>query len=42
MVGIIMVVLLFFRASQRAIDMEIDVHNISPADYTVCVKNIPV
>lgn len=41
MVSTVMIVLLFFRASQRKIDIEIDAKVCSPSDYTVCVKNIP-
>lgn len=37
-----MITLLFFRASQRKIDVNIDISICSPADYTIIVKNIPV
>ncbi len=38
---IIMLVLLYFRKSQRQIDSDIDEELLTPADYTICVKNIP-
>ncbi|CAD8048026.1 unnamed protein product [Paramecium sonneborni] len=38
---IVMGVLLYFRKSQRQIDTNIDEELLTPADYTVCVKNIP-
>lgn len=37
----IMFVLLYFRKSQRQIDATIDEEQLTPADYTICVKNIP-
>ncbi|CAD8136214.1 unnamed protein product [Paramecium pentaurelia] len=39
---IVMGVLLYFRKSQRQIDTDIDEELLTPADYTVCVKNIPI
>ena len=39
--GVIMIVLVYFRKSQKALDAEIDESLLTPADYTVCVKNIP-
>ncbi|CAD8147563.1 unnamed protein product [Paramecium octaurelia] len=38
---IIMFVLIYFRKSQRQIDTTIDEEQLTPADYTICVKNIP-
>jgi hypothetical protein len=37
-----MVTLLFFRKAQRQIDIAIDESQLTPADYTICVKNIPI
>jgi hypothetical protein len=37
-----MITLVFFRKSQRDIEIEVDNLYNSPADYTVCVRNIPV
>lgn len=39
--SIIMVVLVLFRRSQRRLDIQIDESQITPSDFTVCVKNIP-
>ncbi|CAK64341.1 unnamed protein product (macronuclear) [Paramecium tetraurelia] len=39
---IVMLVLIYFRKSQRQIDTTIDEELLTPADYTVCVKNIPL
>ena len=38
---IVMILLLFFRQSQRKIDDKIDAQLTSPADYTIMVRNIP-
>ncbi|CAD8069040.1 unnamed protein product [Paramecium sonneborni] len=38
---IIMFLLIYFRKSQRQIDTTIDEEQLTPADYTICVKNIP-
>lgn len=38
---LIMVILMFFRRSQRELDAEVDAANITPGDYTIVVKNIP-
>ncbi|CAD8115777.1 unnamed protein product [Paramecium sonneborni] len=32
---------LFFRKAQRSIDIEVDESQLTPTDYTICVKNIP-
>lgn len=42
MVLAIMVVLMFFRVSQRQLEVDVDISYISPSDYTVMVRNIPV
>ncbi len=36
-----MVLLIFFRKSQRELEIDIDFQVNSPADYTILVKNIP-
>lgn len=36
-----MMVLVYFRKDQRNIDTKVDEELITPADYTLCVKNIP-
>lgn len=36
-----MVSFLFFRKAQRSIDIEVDESQLTPSDYTICVKNIP-
>jgi len=36
-----MMVLIFFRKSQRKIDNTIDEAHLTPQDYTIIVKNIP-
>lgn len=38
---IIMIVLIFFRRSQRLINAEIDVSQQTPQDYSIIVKNVP-
>lgn len=38
---LIMIILMFFRRSQRELDAEVDAANITPGDYTIVVKNIP-
>lgn len=39
--GLIIILLILFRRSQRKINAEIDEKQNSPADYTIMVKNIP-
>lgn len=36
-----MITFLFFRRAQRSIDIEVDESQLTPSDYTICVKNIP-
>ena len=40
--GLIMITLMIFRKIQRKINVEIDQHQLTPSDYTIIVKNIPV
>lgn len=37
-----MCVMVNFRASQRQIDVECDVSNVTPADYTIMIRNLPI
>jgi hypothetical protein len=38
---VIMSLLVIFRRMQLKLDIEIDESQITPSDYTICVKNIP-
>jgi hypothetical protein len=38
---LIMIILIFFRKSQREIYERIDATSTTPSDYTLIVKNIP-
>ncbi len=39
---VIMIVLLIFRKYQKEIDIECDKSEITPSDYTIFVKDIPL
>jgi hypothetical protein len=36
-----MVLIVVFRRMQLKLDIEIDESQLTPSDYTICVKNIP-
>ncbi len=39
---LLMIFLIYFRYKQRSINSEIDVSNVTPSDYTVLIRNVPL